>query len=136
MWHFCVRGQLLSDAKYLWPSCLWLSYFIWLAEPSITRSWKYLNWQESLVWYLMGELEYAPSAIYHCSFSLISKTISFNIFYGVYSSDQNWNGIGMRNVQISSKKFWGQLDLQGAPSSKFNSSCQPINSFDHQKSLM
>ena len=34
------------------------------------------------------------------------------------------------------KKYLGQLGFQGAPSSKFNSSCQAVNSFDQQKSLM
>ena len=34
------------------------------------------------------------------------------------------------------KAFLGRLSLQGAPSSKFNSSCQAINSFDQRKLLM
>ena len=34
------------------------------------------------------------------------------------------------------KTYLRQLRLQGAPSSKFNGSCQAINSFDQRKSLM
>ena len=83
-----------------------------------------------IVWYLMRELKYSSSAVHQCSFSLISQTISSNIFNGEYSSGKNWNGIGTRKCRSNAKTFLGRLSLQGAPSSKFNNSCQPINSFD------
>ena len=87
----------------------------WTQHYKIMKAfWASRNILYIIVWYLTREFKYSPSAIHHCSSSLISQTISSNIFYGAYSSGTNWNGIGTRNVQISCKNIFEATTFAGS----------------------
>ena len=123
-------GNMMVTVTFLckWSITVWckvLMTFLFAAKlfylVSLTQYYKIMkafwtgrNLLYIIVWYLLRELKYSPSAIHHCSSLLISQIISPNIFCWSYSSGKYWNGTGTRDVQISCKNIFGAAKSEGS----------------------